>query len=140
TSPAVARMIARHGWVEDARGDVYVLPAYLAALRERGLERGRLGTVGSRWIIPAGLHAGLVGALPSAAVEPAGGAVDPCALAHGQGPPGGGAERRPLGARQGRDGALLGGPPAGRPAAPVGRRGVPPRARRRCAGHPRADR
>jgi Xaa-Pro aminopeptidase len=76
TSPAVAGMISRHGWIPDTRGDVYLLSAFVDALRERALERGRLGTVGARWIIPSGLHDELIAELPAAQVAPADELVD----------------------------------------------------------------
>jgi Xaa-Pro aminopeptidase len=65
-SPAVAGMVARHGWIADTGGDVYLAPAFLEAVTARGLERGRLGTVGARWIIPAGLRDELATGLPAA--------------------------------------------------------------------------
>jgi Xaa-Pro aminopeptidase len=71
TSYAVARLIAEKGWIEDAGGDVSLLPRTLRSLRERGLERGRIGVVGTRWIVPADLHSELVEALPGAQLESA---------------------------------------------------------------------
>jgi Xaa-Pro aminopeptidase len=68
TSYAVARLLAEKGWVEDAGGDVRLLPRTLRSLRERGIERGRIGVVGTRWIVPADLHRELVEALPDAEV------------------------------------------------------------------------
>ena len=44
TSPAVAGMIARHGWIGDMRGDVFLVPPSLSAVRARGLERAAIGT------------------------------------------------------------------------------------------------
>jgi Xaa-Pro aminopeptidase len=66
TSPAVAAKIAARGWVEDADGDVFLVPRLAAAVRERGLERGRIGVAGMRQIIGAGVLAELREALPRA--------------------------------------------------------------------------
>lgn len=66
TSPAVAAKIAARGWVEDADGDVYLVPRVAAAVRERGLARGRIGIAGMRQIIGAGVLAELREALPAA--------------------------------------------------------------------------
>ena len=71
TSPAVAGMIARHGWIGDsarrrvrrARGRRFV--------RSRGLERAAIGTYGWPTIVPEGIAAGLRDALPDARLEPA---------------------------------------------------------------------
>jgi Xaa-Pro aminopeptidase len=71
TSPAVAAMIARRGWVEDARGDMLVVPSALAALRERGLAAATIGVVGGEWIIPAGIADALAKELPGARLQPA---------------------------------------------------------------------
>jgi len=71
TSYAVADLVARRGWITDTGGDVFVAPRILRAIRERGLERARIGTVGTPWIVSADLHRELVGELPHAQLEPA---------------------------------------------------------------------
>lgn len=68
TSPAVAALIARRGWIEDCRGDMLVLPTVLRTLRERGLRNASIGTVGTPWIIPAALARALVEELPHARI------------------------------------------------------------------------
>jgi len=65
SSPTIAALIAERGWISDARGDMLVLPALLAALRERGLERSRIGMVGGRWIIPVGMAREFEAELPN---------------------------------------------------------------------------
>jgi Xaa-Pro aminopeptidase len=66
SSPSVARLVAERGWVADTAADVLLVPGALRALTERRLTRGRIGTVGTRWIIPAqvadALAEGLAGA------------------------------------------------------------------------------
>ena len=66
TSPSVAHLVADRGWVTDCDGDVLLVPRTLRVLADRGLERGRIGIVGTRWIIPAriadALREGLGGA------------------------------------------------------------------------------
>ena len=76
TSPAVAGLVARRGWITDTDGDVYLLPRGLRAIRARGHERGRNGTVGTPWIISADLNRECVDDLPHARVEPADEIVD----------------------------------------------------------------
>jgi Xaa-Pro aminopeptidase len=71
TSPAVAGMIARHGWIEDCAGDVFVVPATAGFVKARGLERARIGTYGWPSVVPAGFAAGLAEALPDARLEEA---------------------------------------------------------------------
>ena len=56
SSYAVANMIASNGWITDSAGDVFLVPRTLSALRQRGLERARLGTVGTPFIISADLQ------------------------------------------------------------------------------------
>ncbi len=68
SSHAVAALVASRGWITDAAGDVFVLPRILRALRARGLERARLGTVGTPFIISADLHRELVEQLPEAEI------------------------------------------------------------------------
>jgi Xaa-Pro aminopeptidase len=69
TSYAVADLVARRGWITDTGGDVFVAPRMLRAIRKRGLERGRIGTVGTPWIVSADLHMNLVKELPHAQLE-----------------------------------------------------------------------
>jgi Xaa-Pro aminopeptidase len=71
TSPAVASMIARHGWIDDCRGDVLVVPAIAAATRDRGLERAHIGTYGWPWIVADGIARRVEEELPNARLEPA---------------------------------------------------------------------
>jgi Xaa-Pro aminopeptidase len=66
TSPAVARKVAARGFVADVRGDFNLVGAAADAVRERGLAGGRIGLVGHRWILPAGLLDALRSALPTA--------------------------------------------------------------------------
>ncbi len=63
-SPAVAAKIAAHGWIEDADGDVFLVPRVAAAIRERKLASGRIGIAGMRSIIGAGVLNELREALP----------------------------------------------------------------------------
>ena len=71
SSYAVANMIASNGWITDSAGDVFLVPRTLSALRQRGLERARLGTVGTPFIISADLHRQLVEQLPGADIRQA---------------------------------------------------------------------
>ena len=71
SSYAVANMIASRGWIADSAGDVFLVPRTLSALRQRGLERGRLGTVGTPFIMSADLHRELVEQLPDADIRQA---------------------------------------------------------------------
>jgi len=64
TSHAVAGRIGKRGWVEDTRGDVYLVPELASAVRERKLARGRIGIAGRRSIIGAGVEQELRAALP----------------------------------------------------------------------------
>jgi Xaa-Pro aminopeptidase len=66
TSYAVAGLIARTGWVEDAGGDVFLAPRTIRSLERRGLAHGRIGVVGEPWIISADLHRALADGLPRA--------------------------------------------------------------------------
>jgi Xaa-Pro aminopeptidase len=66
TSYAVAGLVAERGWVTDAGGDVFLVPRTLRSLEQRKLVKGRIGIVGTEWIIPADLHRSLVDGLPSA--------------------------------------------------------------------------
>jgi Xaa-Pro aminopeptidase len=76
TSYAVANLVAQRGWITDAGGDVFVLPRTIRSIRERGLDRGRIGTVGTPWIIAADLHRELVDELSHAQLEPADGILE----------------------------------------------------------------
>lgn len=64
TSHAVAGRIGKRGWVEDTRGDVYLVPALAGAVRERKLEYGTIGIAGRRSVIGAGVEEELRAALP----------------------------------------------------------------------------
>lgn len=66
TSPAVAAKIAAHGWIDDADGDVFLVPRVAAAIRDRKLAHGRIGVAGMRAIIGAGVLSELREALPHA--------------------------------------------------------------------------
>lgn len=81
SSYAVARMIASRGWITDSAGDVFLVPRTLSALRQRGLQRGRLGTVGTPFIMSADLHRELVEQLPSAEIRRADEILDRVRLA-----------------------------------------------------------
>lgn len=71
TSYAVADMVAARGWIDDAGGDVFLLPRLLGLVADRGLERSRIGTVGTPTIIAADLMRELTAALPHAHLVPA---------------------------------------------------------------------
>jgi Xaa-Pro aminopeptidase len=64
SSYAVAQRVASRGWVLDARGDVYVVPHMVDAIKEQGLARAQIGIAGLRWILPAGAYTELLAALP----------------------------------------------------------------------------
>lgn len=64
TSPAVASRIGARGWVTDTRGDVYIVPEMVAAIRERGLDNAHIGIAGLRFILSAGSYAALQAGLP----------------------------------------------------------------------------
>ena len=66
TSYAVANMVAERGWIEDAGGDVFLLPRLLELVGDRGLERSKIGTVGTPSIISADLMRELEESLPHA--------------------------------------------------------------------------
>ena len=76
TSYAIARLVADRGWVTDSGGDVFLLPRTLRSIADRGLERARIGTVGTPWIMSADLHRGLVEGLPHAELVPADDLID----------------------------------------------------------------
>ena len=68
-SPAVAAKIARRGWIDDHHGDVYLSPTMTRLVQERGLHRGRIGIVGERAVIGAGVRDELTEALPDVRFE-----------------------------------------------------------------------
>lgn len=71
TSYAVAGLIAERGWVTDTGGDVFLVPRTLASLERRGLQRSRIGVVGTGWIISTDLMQALQEGLPGASLESA---------------------------------------------------------------------
>lgn len=66
SSPAVGERIAARGWVTDVRGDVYVVPHMVDAVKQKGLAKARIGIAGRRWILPAGALDELRAGLPDA--------------------------------------------------------------------------
>ncbi|MEM7735834.1 MAG: M24 family metallopeptidase [Deinococcota bacterium] len=66
SSPAVASRIAAKGWVTDTRGDVYLVPRMVDAIKERGLASANIGIAGMRFILSAGSYAELQRLLPDA--------------------------------------------------------------------------
>lgn len=68
-SPAVAAKIARRGWIDDHHGDVYLSPTVARLASERGLDRTRIGIVGERAVIGAGVRDELTAALPNVRFE-----------------------------------------------------------------------
>lgn len=70
SSYALAERVARSGWITDCRGDVYVVPNMIKAVKEKGLARGRIGLCGFQWILPAGMHEMLKAGLPDATFVP----------------------------------------------------------------------
>lgn len=64
TSPAVASRIGARGWVTDARGDVYIVPEMVEAIRDKGLDKARIGIAGLKFILSAGSYAALQARLP----------------------------------------------------------------------------
>lgn len=75
-SPAVAAKIARRGWVSEHHGDAYLAPTMRRLIASRGLERGRIGLVGERFVMGAGVRDELVEGLPDARFERADGLFD----------------------------------------------------------------
>ena len=55
SSPALAVKIAKRGWIDDADGDVYLVGRTAQYVRERRLDRARIGVAGMRQIIGAGV-------------------------------------------------------------------------------------
>ena len=68
-SPAVAAKIARRGWVTDHHGDAYLAPTMQRLIEERGLGRARIGLVGERFVMGAGVRDELVERLSDARFE-----------------------------------------------------------------------
>jgi len=66
SSPAVAARIADRGWVTDTRGDVYIVPKMVDAIKEKGLAKGRIGIAGFRFVLAAGSYEALREGLPDA--------------------------------------------------------------------------
>lgn len=64
SSYAVAERIAKRGWITDTRGDVYIAPKIVEAIKEMGLAHGKIGIAGYRFIIAAGTYHYLLEALP----------------------------------------------------------------------------
>lgn len=64
SSPALAVKIAKRGWIDDADGDVYLVGRTAQYVRERRLDRARIGVAGMRQIIGAGVMEELREALP----------------------------------------------------------------------------
>lgn len=67
TSAALGRMIAQtKGWITDCRGDWYVTPKIVEELKQRRLDKGRIGVAGHDFIIGAGAFNILKEGLPAA--------------------------------------------------------------------------
>jgi Xaa-Pro dipeptidase len=64
SSYALAEKIARRGWIDEAAGDVYVAPRMADVITRKGLDRSRVGIVGDRFVIGAGVRDELVALLP----------------------------------------------------------------------------
>ena len=65
-SPAVAEKIARRGWISEHHGHPYLAPVMHQLIERHGLSAGRIGLVGERFIIGAGVRDELTSGLPSA--------------------------------------------------------------------------
>lgn len=76
SSAAVAERIARRGWVSDTRGDVYLTPRLIDAVKEKRLEKGRIGLAGKRFILSAGSYEALLQGLPDATFSDADDLID----------------------------------------------------------------
>jgi Xaa-Pro aminopeptidase len=76
SSWAVAERVAARGWIEDGRGDVYLVPRMADAIREKGLAGARIGLAGERFILAAGTARELRDALPDVAFRPADDLID----------------------------------------------------------------
>jgi Xaa-Pro aminopeptidase len=71
TSHAVAQRIAERGWLTDARGDYRLVRGIAEAAAAKGLAGARIGTVGTGWILPAGILEQIRSALPTARLSDA---------------------------------------------------------------------
>lgn len=71
SSYAVAERVAARGWIDDGRGDVYLVPRMADAIREKELAEGRIGLAGERFVLASGSERELRAALPNATFEPA---------------------------------------------------------------------
>ncbi|MCP4165158.1 MAG: aminopeptidase P family protein [Chloroflexi bacterium] len=64
SSGALASMVADRGWISDARGDIDVSTEIVKAVKEKGLDRSKIGLAGRHMILPVGVHEILIGGLP----------------------------------------------------------------------------
>lgn len=64
TSSGVGDMIAERGWITDTKADWDVAPTIVQEMKERGLDRGRVGVAGHEMIVPNGVFDTLVSGLP----------------------------------------------------------------------------
>lgn len=64
-SPAVAEKIARRGWISDHHGHPYLTPVMRQCIDHRGLTHARIGLVGERFVMGAGVRDELAAALPN---------------------------------------------------------------------------
>ena len=64
SSYAVAERIAKHGWITDTAGDVYIAPKIVDEIKKRGLAQSKIGVAGHRFIIAAGTYQYLIESLP----------------------------------------------------------------------------
>jgi len=66
TSGGVASMIAQRGWITEAYGDWDVSPTIVEKMKERGLDKARVGLAGQKMILPVGVYDILREGLPHA--------------------------------------------------------------------------
>ncbi|MFN8719879.1 MAG: M24 family metallopeptidase [Rhodospirillales bacterium] len=71
SSHGVASRVAARGWIEDVRGDFRLTRRMADAVRERRLERSRIGVARTGWVFPAGMLDALRAALPGVDFAPA---------------------------------------------------------------------
>lgn len=64
TSAGVASMVAKRGWITDARGDWDIAPEVVREMKRRGLTRGRVGIAGLQFIMSVGTFEILRDGLP----------------------------------------------------------------------------